>query len=189
MRICVFSGSCLGIRSSYKDAAIRLGHAITSNGYDLVYGGSNIGLMGVVADTVMENGGHVIGVIPRSIADLGVAHNGLNDLRVVGSMHERKAIMADLSDAFVVLPGGIGTFEELFEIWTWGQLDYHEKPIALLNVDGFFDPLTAFLDQVTSEGFMKPAHRAMPFVSDTPDAIFDAFRAYVAPKVLKVGTG
>ncbi|MDF2690092.1 MAG: Rossman fold protein family [Microvirga sp.] len=141
--------------------------------------------MGAVADAVLANGGRVIGVMPQALVDKEIAHTGLSDLRVVGSMHERKAMMAELSDGFIALPGGLGTFEELFEVWTWAQLGYHKKPCALLNVAGFYDKLADFLDDVVERGFVKSIHRAMLIVKDEPAVLIDAIRAYEPPKVEK----
>lgn len=185
-RICVFCGSSPGRHADYKEAAVTFGRALARAGIGLVYGGASIGLMGAVADAVREGGGEVIGVIPRSLVDLEVAHTGLDDLRVVGSMHERKALMAELSDAFVALPGGIGTLEEIFEVWTWAQLGSHAKPCAFLNVRGFYDGLLQFLDHVVAEEFLKPVHRHMVLVEREPEALIDAVCHYHAPAVAKL---
>jgi uncharacterized protein (TIGR00730 family) len=167
------------------EAAHLLGTALARNGIELVYGGASVGLMGAVADAVLAEGGRVIGVMPQALVDKEIAHTGLGDLRVVGSMHERKALMAELSDGFIALPGGLGTFEELFEVWTWAQLGYHKKPCALLNVAGFYDKLAHFLDDVVERGFVKPIHRAMLIVQDEPASLIEAIRAYEPPKVEK----
>lgn len=151
-RICVFSGASSGNKTIYKNVAQELGSLLAHNNIGLVYGGASIGLMGAVADATLEAGGHVIGVIPHALVGREIAHSNLPDLRVVDSMHERKAMMAELSDAFIALPGGIGTFEELFEVWTWTQLGAHAKPCALLNVDGFYDKLLDFIDHVVDQG-------------------------------------
>ncbi|MCG7393658.1 TIGR00730 family Rossman fold protein [Microvirga sp. ACRRW] len=185
MRLCVFCGSSAGQDPVYLETARLLGEALAKNGIELVYGGASVGLMGAVADAVLTNGGHVIGVMPQALVDKEIAHTGLSDLRVVGSMHERKALMAELSDGFIALPGGLGTFEELFEVWTWAQLGYHKKPCALLNVAGFYDKLADFLDDVVERGFVKSIHRAMLIVKDEPAALIDAIRAYEPPKVEK----
>jgi uncharacterized protein (TIGR00730 family) len=185
MRLCVFCGSSAGQDPVYLEAARLLGETLARNGIELVYGGASVGLMGAVADAVLAQGGHVIGVMPQALVDKEIAHTGLNDLRVVGSMHERKAMMAELSDGFIALPGGLGTFEELFEVWTWAQLGYHKKPCALLNVAGFYDTLADFLDDVVERGFVKPVHRAMLIVQDEPAALVDAIRNYEPPKVDK----
>jgi hypothetical protein len=185
MRLCVFCGSSAGHDPVYLEAARSLGEALARNGIELVYGGASVGLMGAVADAVLAHGGHVIGIMPQALVDKEIAHKGLSDLRVVGSMHERKALMAELSDGFIALPGGLGTFEELFEVWTWAQLGYHRKPCALLNVAGFYNKLTHFLDDVVERGFVKPAHRAMLIVQDEPAALIEAIRSYEPPKVEK----
>lgn len=185
MRLCVFCGSSAGQDPVYLETARLLGETLARSGIELVYGGASVGLMGAVADAVLADGGRVIGVMPQALVDKEIAHAGLSDLRVVGSMHERKAMMAELSDGFIALPGGLGTFEELFEVWTWAQLGYHKKPCALLNVAGFYDKLADFLDDVVERGFVKPIHRAMLIVNDEPAALIDAIRAYEPPKVEK----
>ncbi|WP_262028482.1 TIGR00730 family Rossman fold protein [Microvirga sp. Mcv34] len=185
MRLCVFCGSSSGQDPVYMAAARSLGETLAAQGIELVYGGASVGLMGAVADAALEKGGHVIGVMPQALVDKEIAHRSLSDLRVVGSMHERKALMAELSDGFIALPGGLGTFEELFEVWTWAQLGYHRKPCALLNAGGFYDKLTDFLDDVVERGFVKPIHRAMLIVEDEPTALVAAIRAYEPPKVDK----
>ena len=185
MRLCVFCGSSAGHDPVYLETARAVGEALALNGIELVYGGASVGLMGAVADAAITKGGHVIGVMPQALADKEIAHKGLSDLRVVGSMHERKALMAELADGFIALPGGLGTFEELFEVWTWAQLGYHRKPCALLNAGGFYDKLTDFLDDVVERGFVKPIHRAMLIVESDPAALIQAIRAYEPPKVDK----
>jgi uncharacterized protein (TIGR00730 family) len=185
MRLCVFCGSSAGLDPAYLETARLLGTTLARNGIELVYGGASVGLMGAVADAVLAEGGRVIGVMPQALVDKEIAHTGLSDLRVVGSMHERKALMAELSDGFIALPGGLGTFEELFEVWTWAQLGYHRKPCALLNAAGFYDKLTDFLDDVVERGFVKPVHRAMLIVKDEPAALVEAIRSYEPPKVEK----
>lgn len=184
-RLCVFSGSSGGVSPDYRKAAEDLGRVIAGQGIGLVYGGAAVGLMGAVADAALAAGGEVIGVIPEALVQREVAHQGLDDLRVVGSMHERKQLMADLSDGFIALPGGIGTFEELFEVWTWSQLGTHAKPCALLNVRGFYDPLLVFLDHVVGEGFLKQVHRDMIVVADEPVALLDALKTHRAPTETK----
>lgn len=159
--VCVFCGSSPDVDEVFTAAAREVGRLLATLGRRLVYGGGRLGLMGAVADAAVAAGGEVIGVIPRSLVDKEVAHQGLAELRIVGSMHERKAAMTELSDGFMALPGGIGTLEELFEIWTWGQLGLHRKPFGLLNVAGFFDPLLVFLDQVADRRFLRPEHRGM----------------------------
>lgn len=183
--LCVFCGSSPGHDPVHGEAARALGGALTGSGIDLVYGGGHVGLMGMVADAVLAGGGRVTGVIPQALHDLEVAHHGLTALHVVGSMHERKAMMADLSDGFIALPGGIGTFEELFEMWTWGQLGYHRKPVGLLNVGGFYDRLVDFIDEVVDAGFLRSAHRAMLMVEDDPVALVARMQTYAPPVVEK----
>ena len=185
MRVCVFCGSNFGRLPEYRAAAAAFGTLLARQGIGMVYGGASVGLMGAVADAALAAGGEVVGVIPRLLADKELAHRGLSRLHVVGSMHERKAMMAELSDAFVALPGGAGTLEEIFEIWTWAQLGEHAKPCGLLNVAGFYDRLLAFLDHAAAEAFMKPPHRAMLLGAATPEAILAALRGYVAPVVGK----
>ncbi|WP_416211140.1 TIGR00730 family Rossman fold protein [Nitrospirillum sp. BR 11828] len=184
-RLCVFCGSSPGFDPQYLEAARGLGRVLAGAGIGLVYGGASVGLMGAVADAVMAAGGQVIGVIPESLKKKEIAHAGLTDLRVVASMHERKALMAELSDGFIALPGGIGTFEELFEVWTWAQLGHHQKPCAIYNVAGFYDGLTAFLDSVVTSGFLKQHHRDMLVTADTAEALLDKLRAYQPPAVTK----
>lgn len=158
-RVCVFCGSSSGVRPEYEDAARGLGSALARRGIGVVYGGASVGLMGVVADAALAAGGEVIGVIPQALVDREVAHPRLSELHVVASMHERKAVMADLADAFVALPGGMGTLEELFEVFTWRQLGIHDKPIALLDVLGYWAGLAAFLEHAEAEGFLRAGHR------------------------------
>lgn len=183
--VCVYCGSSAGRRPEYSAAARRLGEELVSRGLDLVYGGSSVGIMKVVADAVLERGGRVTGVIPEALVRKEIAHRGLTELHVTSSMHERKMKMAELSDAFVALPGGIGTLEELFEAWTWGQLGLHAKPCGLLNVAGYWDGLTAFLDHSVAEGFVKEANRAMLVVSGDPKELLDRFESWRAPTVEK----
>ena len=185
MRLCVFCGSNAGQDPIYMAMARSLGETLAKSGVDLVYGGASVGLMGAVADAALAGGGRVIGVMPQALVDKEIAHKGLSDLRVVGSMHERKALMAELSDGFITLPGGLGTFEELFEVWTWAQLGYHRKPCALLNVAGFYDGLITFLDDVTERGFVKSVHRSMLIVENDPAALIEAMRTYDPPQVIK----
>lgn len=160
-RVCVFCGSKKGKRSLYAEEAARLGRRLAGRGHDLVYGGGATGLMGVVADSILEAGGQAIGVIPRSMATKEVAHPGLTRLHVVGTMHERKALMAELSDAFVALPGGYGTFEELLEMVTWAQLRIHRKPVGLLNAGGYFDPMVEMFNRAVQEGFVRHKYRSL----------------------------
>jgi len=177
---CVFCGSSPGARPDYAASARALGEELARRGIRLVYGGANVGLMGEVADASLAHGGSVTGVIPASLVEKEVAHYGLEDLRIVASMHERKSVMADLADGFVALPGGYGTLEELLEILTWAQLGSHAKPCALLNVCGYFDPLREMLDRAVVERFLSPAHREMLIVSDSPGDVLDRMAAYEA---------
>ena len=184
-RICVFCGSSLGSRAEYAEAAVMLGGLLARKKIGLVYGGGNVGLMGVIADAVLEAGGEVIGVIPHSLAQREIEHQGLTQLHVVDSMHTRKAMMADLADAFIAMPGGVGTFEEFFEAVTWTQLGLHRKPCGLLNVAGFYTPLAAFIDQAVSEGFIKPVHRASIVVDDDAERLLDTLASVKLPDVPK----
>ncbi|EGK70388.1 Putative lysine decarboxylase [Methyloversatilis universalis FAM5] len=177
MRVCVFCGSRSGDDPVHADATRRLGTLLASRGHGLVYGGGHIGLMGVVADAVLAAGGEAIGVIPHHLQQLEVAHPGLTQLHVVDSMHTRKALMADLADAFIAAPGGFGTLDELCEILTWAQLGLHRKPAGLLNVAGYFDPLLAMFDQAVSAGFLSPAHRALILSDDDPARLLDRLAA------------
>jgi hypothetical protein len=183
--VCVFCGSSAGARPAYEAAARGLGRLLAERGLGLVYGGASVGLMGAVADAALAAGGAVTGVIPRALVEKEVAHRRLPDLRVVGTMHERKALMAELSDAFVALPGGLGTLEELFEVWTWAQLGLHPKPVAALDVAGFYRPLVAFLDGAAGERFVRPEHRGMLLVDDDAGALLDRLAAYEPPAVDK----
>lgn len=183
--ICVFSGSSSGARPDYEQAACRLGEALVKHGYDLVYGGANVGLMAALANTVLDCGGHVIGVIPEALVQKEVAHRGVSELRIVASMHERKATMASLADGFIALPGGLGTLEELFEILTWAQLGLHAKPCGLLNVSGYYDHIVEFLDYAVTQRFLKAAHRSMLAVESEPEALLKHFLGYHAPAVDK----
>jgi len=183
-RICIHCGSSPGFNPCYIAMAQRLGQALVDRKHELVYGGADVGLMGQVADTVMKAGGVVIGVIPKSFAHK-VSHQGLTELHVVDSMHERKTMMFDLSDAFIALPGGFGTLEEVAEILTWAQLGLHKKPCGLINVDGYFDLLLSFLDNAVSKGFMRQEHREMLLVSNAPEDMLKRLEAYRAPEVEK----
>ncbi len=184
-RICVFCGSSHGVRPAYAEAARRMGTLLAGRGITLVYGGGNVGLMGELADAALGAGGEVIGVIPRSLADREVAHLGLTDLRIVSSMHERKAMMAELSDAFIAMPGGMGTYEELFEVITWSQLGLHKKACGLLDVEGFYAPLVAFVDRAVSEGFIKPAHRGIVVSDADPVALLEKLERTAVPDLPK----
>ncbi len=180
-RACVFCGSRNGTRDQYVAAARRMGEALARRGIGLVYGGGGIGLMGVLADAAVSAGGDVIGVIPEALMAREVAHRGLTDLRVVASMHERKALMAELADAFVALPGGFGTLEEFCEALTWVQLGIHRKPCGLLNVEGFFDPLLALFDHAVRERFVSPDHRSLVVVEEDPERLLDALSRWEPP--------
>lgn len=160
-RVCVFCGSKPGIRPAYQAQAQETGRLLARRGIGLVYGGASVGTMGVLADAALASGGQVIGVMPTSLVEREIAHRGLSELHEVASMHERKALMVELSDAFLVLPGGSGTLDELFEVFTWAQLGFHAKPIALVDIEGYYRPLMTFIDRAVAEGFIAPAHRAM----------------------------
>lgn len=184
-RVCVFCGSSRGSRPAYEAAARETGALLAARGSGLVYGGGNVGLMGAVADAALAAGGEVIGVIPEALVGWEVAHAGLTELRVVASMHERKALMADLSDAFIALPGGFGTFEELCEVLTWSQLGFHAKPCGLLNVEGYFDPLLALFNRAVEERFLRPAHRTLALEERDPARLLDLLDAYQPPPIDK----
>ena len=177
-RVCVFCGSKHGVRPEYTEAARSMGTALAAAGIDLVYGGGRIGLMGEVADAVLDAGGQVIGVIPERWSDREIAHDGITDLRIVGSMHERKALMYELSDGFAALPGGLGTLEELFEITTWSQIGLHTKPTGLLDVEGFYAPLVGFLDQLVTEGFVAEHHRRLLRVATKPAELLEQLATF-----------
>jgi uncharacterized protein (TIGR00730 family) len=172
-RICVFCGSSAGARPAYRQAAQTIGRLLCRRGIELVYGGGHIGLMGIVADACLGEGGRVIGVIPQALADKEVAHSGLTELRIVKSMHERKSVMAELSDAFLALPGGYGTWEELFEVLTWSQLGIQRKACALLNVEGYYDPLLAMADKALADGFLRGVHRDLLLADVDPERLLD----------------
>lgn len=184
-RICVFCGSRPGVRPAYREVAESLGKTLAERGIELVYGGGNVGLMGIVADACLAAGGKVVGVIPRALMEWEVGHEGLTRLEVVDSMHSRKARMAELADGFVALPGGLGTFEELFEILTWAQLGFHNKPIALLNVDAYYQPLIQMMDRGVTEGFMKAENRGLLLIEDSVPTLLRAMAAYHPPAVGK----
>jgi uncharacterized protein (TIGR00730 family) len=181
--ICVFCGSSPGTSPAYADAARHVGEALVRQGVGLVYGGGRVGLMGIVADAVLGAGGRAIGVIPNPLASKEIAHDRLTELHVVSGMHERKALMATRSSAFLTLPGGIGTFEEFFEILSWSALGIHQKPIGILNVDGYFDPLIALLEHGIREQFLRPDSLRSLFVADNPDTLIGELLAYVPPAV------
>ena len=184
-RICVFCGSSPGARQEYGLAALELGETLARRGIGLVYGGAQVGIMGQVASAALAAGGPVIGVIPEWFMDKGVAHDALTQLHIVASMHERKALMAELADGFIALPGGIGTLEEFFEALTWVQLGLHRKPCGLLNVSGYYAKLLAFLDHVLAERLMQPAHRDMVLVAQRPAELLDRFASFQPPQVAK----
>ena len=177
-RLCVFCGSSAGNRTIYADAARQLGETLAERGLGVVYGGGHIGLMGILADSVLGLAGSVIGVIPQALVDKELAHDRLTELHVVATMHQRKALMADLADGFVALPGAFGTADELFEILTWAQLGLHAKPIGLLNVAGYFDPLRAWLDHAVREGFLRSAHRGLLLEAEQPEQLLDLLEQY-----------
>ncbi len=176
--ICVFAGSSSGTRPAYASAAEKLGRAIAERGWRVVYGGGRVGLMGVLADAALAAGGEVIGVIPEALLRKEVGHQGLTDLRVVQTMHQRKALMSELSDGVVALPGGLGTLEELFEILTWAQLGIHARPCGMLNAGGYYDDLLTFLDQTVSEGFVRGEHRDMILAAGDAAALLDLMAGY-----------
>jgi uncharacterized protein (TIGR00730 family) len=184
-RVCVFCGSSSGRAPSYAEAAKRLGATLARRGLELVYGGGTVGLMGTVANAALEAGGRVIGVIPKALQLRELAHVRLTSLHVTGSMHERKARMAELSQGFIALPGGLGTLEEFAEIVTWAQLGIHARPCGLLDVDGYYGPLVAFFDRAVQEGFVSPLHRELVMIESDPDALLDRFEAWRPPAVEK----
>jgi hypothetical protein len=184
-KLAVFCGSSPGARPSYLEGARAFGKLLAERGIGVVYGGSNVGLMAAIANEVTDNLGEVIGVIPHALVQREVANTSLADLRIVGSMHERKALMVELCDGFVALPGGIGTLEEFFEVWTWAQLGMHDKPCGLLNIAGYFDPLLAFVDRAVDEKFVRPVHRSMVIVEEDAERLLDRFADYEPPRVAK----
>lgn len=184
-RICVFCGSSPGARLEYASSARQLGELLAERGLTLVYGGGNVGMMGQLANAVLENGGQITGIIPEAIADMEVAHTGLSDLRVVDSMHTRKALMAELADGFIALPGGLGTLEELVEVLTWAQLGFHDKPCGLLNIEGYFDSFLDFVDHMATQKFILPANRELIIVDRSPAGLVEKMSHYQAPKVDK----
>lgn len=184
-RICVYCGSSSGARADYAEAAVELADVLVRHDLELVYGGASKGLMGIVADAVLERGGAAHGVIPGLLEEKEIAHTGLTELHVVASMHERKSMMAALSDGFVALPGGFGTLEEIVEIVTWGQLRFHDKPCGVLNVRGYFDQLLAYLDHAQREGFLKPDNRRMLLEDSDAGGLIRQFERYTAPRVEK----
>jgi uncharacterized protein (TIGR00730 family) len=177
-RVCVYAGANAGSRPEYADAAAALAKLLAARGIGLVYGGGRVGLMGVLADTILAEGGEAIGIIPQALMDSEVGHGGLTKLHVVPSMHERKAMMAELSDAFIAVPGGIGTLEELIEVLTWSQLGIHQKPCSVLDVAGFYAPLAGFLDQMVDEGFLRPDNRSLLLSGSEPEDLLDRLEAW-----------
>ena len=184
-RICVFCGSNPGINPIYLETAEKLGLFLAAKNIELVYGGGRVGLMGKIADTVMANGGKVIGIIPKSLADKEVAHEGLTELHIVDSMHTRKALMEDLSDGFIALPGGFGTFEELCEIITWAQLGFHSKPCGFLNIQGYYDTLVELFDKATQEKFVREKHRKLVLIESEIEEMFELMVNYKPPTLEK----
>ena len=184
-RVCVFCGSSPGAQPAYMEAARQVGALLARRGLVLVYGGGRVGLMGAVADAALAAGGEVIGIIPLSLAQKEVAHAGLTDLRIVNTMHERKAQMSDLADCFLGLPGGFGTLEEFFEVITWAQIGIHQKPCALLNVNGYFDPLLDFMDHALAERFVRPEHRSLILTDTDPALLLERMALYHSPIVDK----
>lgn len=184
-RVCVYCGSSHGRHADYTEAAKDLAAVLVGHDIELVYGGSSVGIMGVLANAMLELGGKVHGVIPKMLEEKEIAHGGLTELHVVSSMHARKSMMAALSDGFIAMPGGFGTLEEIIEVLTWGQLRFHDKPCGLLNVRGYFDKLLDFLEHSESEGFLRPEHRTMLLYDDGPAGLIGQFERYAAPNVEK----
>lgn len=187
-RICVYCGSNTGHRPSYANAARELADVLVANEFGLVYGGADKGIMGIIANAVLAAGGEVHGVIPKALQDKEIAHPSLTALHVVATMHERKSMMAELSDGFIAMPGGFGTLEEIIEILTWGQLQFHRKPCGLLNVDGYFDDLLRYLDHAVDEGFLRPENRQMLLCDVTAEGLVQQFADYAAPRIEKWAT-
>ena len=183
--VCVFCGSSPGLDPAYTEAAHSLGRTLAKANIRLVFGGGHVGLMGVVSNAAIEAGGEAIGVIPKFLVERELAHTGLTDLRIVGSMHERKAMMSDLSEGFITLPGGTGTLEEFFEILTWAQLGEHEKPCGLLNVAGYYDPLLTVFDQMVNRGFLSEPNRDLVLVESEPERLLQRLESYQPPKTAK----
>ena len=182
--ICVYCGSNTGADPAYAEAARAVGAALAQSGVRLVYGGGQVGLMGILADAAIDAGGDVLGVIPDFLHHKEIAHPRVSDMRIVTTMHERKMIMAEAADAFIAMPGGLGTLEELFEMWTWSQLGRHDKPLGLLNINGYWDQMLGFLDHMQGEGFVEARHRAMLACEDTPDALIEALKAAEHPGMI-----
>jgi len=184
-RVCIYCGSNPGSHYAYVEMAHQLGLVIARRNIELVYGGANVGTMGVLANTVLDAGGKVIGVITSDLIECGVAHDGLTELHIVNTMHERKAAMLELSDGFIALPGGLGTLEEFFEVFTWSQLGLHEKPCGLLNVNGYYDKLMEFLDHAVNQAFIREEHKAMILISNDPDTLLEEFKSFKVPSITK----
>jgi len=184
-QVCIFCGSYPGSKPVYVESAHQMGLGLAQRGLGLVYGGGCVGLMGAVADGTIAGGGKTVGVIPQSLVDRELAHKGLSEIHIVTSMHQRKAMMAEIADAFVAMPGGFGTLDELFEIITWAQLGFHHKPIALLNIDGYFDPMLTFIEHMAVEGFIKPEHRDALLVKNSVDTLLDTLLSYQPPPLEK----
>lgn len=184
-RICVYCGSNTGSRPIYAEAARELADVLVRHDYELVYGGADKGIMGIIADAVLEQGGKVHGIIPKMLCEKELAHQNLTELHIVSSMHARKSMMAALSDGFIAMPGGFGTLEEIIEIITWGQLQFHDKPCGLLNIDGYFDHLLAYLDHAEGQGFLRPENRQMLLCDASPTGLLQRFEKYTAPRVHK----
>jgi len=184
-RICVFCGSSSGNKPEYLQAAEKLGSLMAESRIELVYGGGNVGLMGMTAKSCLENGGRVTGVIPEHLFKMEVAHKKLTDLKIVKDMHQRKSMMSEMADGFIALPGGIGTFEEVFEIFTWMQLGIHQKPVGILNINGFYDLLGQFMQHVVEEGFLRKEHLEMLIVEDDPFKMIERLRNYKHKKIEK----
>lgn len=182
-RLAVFCGSSIGASEAYKEGAIQLGNELARRGITLVYGGSSLGIMGTVANAVLESGGQVIGVIPKMLEDREIAHTNLTELIVVRSMHERKAKMVELADGFITLPGGMGTLEEFFEVLTWAQLGLHQKPCGILNINHYYDLLISFFNHMNEQQFLQDPYRSMALVDSNPGNLIDKFKTYVAPRV------
>jgi uncharacterized protein (TIGR00730 family) len=185
-RICVFCGASDGVKPVYRETAVKLGQLLAERKIELVYGGGNLGLMGIVADATLEAGGRVLGVTVRALVDREQAHTELNELFIVNTLHERKMMMATLSDGFIALPGGLGTLEEIIEILTWGQLGFHKKPSGFLNVEGYYDGLLSFFDYQVEQGFVQPVNRKLILTADTPESMLAAMENYVPVKAEKV---
>jgi len=179
--VCIFCGSSDGIRPAYQAAARQMAEVLVRRGLRLVYGGGRVGLMGTLADAALTAGGKVIGVIPEALVSKELAHTGLSDLRIVGSMHERKALMADLSDGFITMPGGFGTLEEFLEVLSWAQLSIHTKPCGLLDIENYYGPLIELFDRAVAEGFVLPGHRALVLTEPDPDLLLDMMERYTPP--------